>query len=366
MIPIYQPYLPKGSLKRAHDALDSTWISSKGKYLDEAKDRLKDLTGSRYVILVNNGTSATHLLSIALNRFTPRTNVIVPDNVYVAAWNSMIYDRQNRLIPVQANIDTWNFDTKIANDLAYKYNANILIVHNIGNIVDINLFDNHTIVEDNCEGFLGSYGRMSGTMSLASSVSFFGNKTITTGEGGAVFTDDEKVFEFLNSTKGQGQSHVRYLHDKIGYNYRMTNVQAAILIGQLEMVDDIINMKGAIFDQYDKELDGVVVRPKVHSRTDPANWMYAIRIPGITEEERIKIEHYMFQNYIETRSMFFNIAEHGYLDEFITYDDTYDRTNSDILRREVLMLPSFPELTSNKVSFICNSLKDAISRIKNK
>ena len=365
MIPIYQPYLPKGSLKRAHSALDSTWISSKGEYLDEAKDMLKDLVGSKYCILVNNGTSATHLLSIALNKRSYKENTIVPDGVYVAAWNAMIYDRSNCIVPVTTDLETWNFDIDQVNQFAKKYDANVLVVHNIGNIVDVTEIDALT-VEDNCEGFLGSYGQMSGTLSLASSTSFFGNKSLTTGEGGAVFTDDEEMFEFLNSTKGQGQSHIRYLHDKLGYNYRMTNVQAAILIGQLELVDQIISMKEEIFEQYDRELDGVIIRPKIHPRTDPSNWMYAVRIPGISEDDRIKIEHYMYQNYIETRSMFFDIGSHEYLKDFIRYDDEYDSGPAKLLRNEVLMLPSYPELTKNKVSLICNSLKDAILRVKNK
>ena len=117
-----------------------------------------------------------------------------------------------------------------------------MIVHNIGNVIDVpmlkNRFPNTIFIEDNCEGFLGKYGdKYTGTDSFASSISFFGNKTLTSGEGGAFITNDCDVFEYINKIKSQGQSNEKFIHDVLGYNYRMTNVQAAILLGQLECID---------------------------------------------------------------------------------------------------------------------------------
>ena len=92
MIPIYKPFLNKKNLKYAHDAIDSTWVSSQGKYLDYVKDELKSLLGSHKIILTNNGTTATHLLAISLKYKYPNINkIIVPNNVYVAAWNSFLF-----------------------------------------------------------------------------------------------------------------------------------------------------------------------------------------------------------------------------------------------------------------------------------
>jgi len=137
MIPIYKPFLPKHSLSYAHDAIDSTWISSKGKYIKLAEELLKEKMQAKYVQLVNNGTSATHLAVKALLYKNPSIKqIIVPNNVYVAAWNSIIYENL-KIKPVDANINTWNFDLEqlpeeIDNDTA------IMLVHNIGNIIDIN------------------------------------------------------------------------------------------------------------------------------------------------------------------------------------------------------------------------------------
>ena len=123
-------------------------------------------------------------------------------------------------------------------------NTAILVVHNIGNIINVPKlkleFPNTVILEDNCEGFLGKYdNKYTGTESFASSISFFGNKTITSGEGGAFITNDDDVFEYINKIKSQGQSNEKFIHDVLGYNYRMTNIQAAILYGQLDSLSEI-------------------------------------------------------------------------------------------------------------------------------
>ena len=138
MIPIYKPYLPKRSLKFAHDALDSTWISSTGKYIELSTEFLKDLLGVKNLKLVNNGTSATHLVVKALlYQNKDIKHVVVPNNVYVAAWNSILYENLN-LMPVDADLDTWNVDISKLNDiLGIKdpKDTAVMIVPNLGNII---------------------------------------------------------------------------------------------------------------------------------------------------------------------------------------------------------------------------------------
>ena len=248
MIPIYQPYFTQKNLEHAHKAIDSGWISSQGEYLDLSKNKLKELLGCKRLILTNNGTTATHLLALALKYKHPHiTKIIVPNNVYVAAWNSFLFDKNYELIPIDSDLNTWNFDiTKIKSLI--DENTAILVVHNIGNIVNVPKlkieFPNTVILEDNCEGFLGKYGdKYTGTESFASSISFFGNKIITSGEGGAFITNDDDVFEYINKVKSQGQSNEKFIHDVLGYNYRMTNIQAAILYGQLDSLNEIKEKK---------------------------------------------------------------------------------------------------------------------------
>ncbi len=358
MIPVYKPYLNKEILKYAHDALDSTWISSNGIYLDKAKEKLKEITAAKYVILVNNGTAATHLVALGLKYKYPNVNkLIVPNNVYVAAWNSFLFSGGYELFPKDANPSTWNFDLSKLNSI--DTNTAILVVHNLGNIINVPLlrrkFPEVIFVEDNCEGFLGKYeGKFSGSESLISSVSFFGNKTITSGEGGAVFTNDESLFEYLNSVKGQGQSSRRYLHDKLGYNYRMTNIQAALLLGQLEVLSIIQEKKAEIFYNYQNELKDLekVSFQKMEANTSHAQWMFALRLIDFTIHEKEKLELFLYENQIETRPMFYPITSHQHLSNI-----DCDVTNAKILHNQVILLPSYPELTKNQIKFICEKIK---------
>lgn len=358
MLPIYQPYLPKACLRYAHDALDSTWISSQGVYIDKAKDLLKETIGSKYVILINNGTCATHMLALGLSYKYPHIRkLIVPNNVYVAAWNSFLFSGGIKLIPVDANLATWNMDPALIPE--YDKETALLVVHNLGNIVNVPAIQrthpNLLIVEDNCEGIFGKYeGRFSGTASEIASVSFFGNKTITSGEGGAIFTQDEALFEYLNSVRGQGQSSVRYIHDKLGYNYRMTNVQAAILYGQLEMRDEIRERKREVFSWYKSELSGVeeVHFQKEEEHTEHAQWMFAVRFDGFTHSRKRELELFLFENNIETRPMFYSINEHAHLKNIPSVN-----TIADQLNHQCLLLPSFPELTRSQVLTVCRKIK---------
>ena len=365
MLPIYQPYLPASCLKYAHDALDSTWISSQGVYIDKAKEKLKEIIGSNYVVLVNNGTCATHMLALGLKfKYPNLKKIIVPNNVYVAAWNSFLFSGGWEFEVIDADLKTWNVDySKIkgtGKDTAF------LAVHNLGNIINVpelkKRFPDMVVVEDNCEGLFGKYnGQYSGTASLVSSLSFFGNKTITSGEGGAVLTQDSELFEYLNSVRGQGMSSVRYVHDKLGYNYRMTNIQAAILYGQLMIVDEIRERKSAVFNLYRSELSGLdeISFQEIESGTQHAEWMFAIRFNQFDLNKKRMLELFLFENNIETRPMFYSINEHAHLAALKS-----DNTVADLLNHQCLILPSFPELTRSQILTVTRKIKDFL--LKNK
>lgn len=366
MLPIYQPYLPKDCLKYAHDALDSTWISSQGVYIDKAKDLLKETLGTKYVILINNGTCATHMLALGLKYKYPHIKkILVPNNVYVAAWNCFLFSHGFELIPVDANLDTWNINTE--NIKEHGRDTAFLAVHNLGNIINIPVLQrNHPellIVEDNCEGIFGKHeGAFSGTKSLMSSVSFFGNKTITSGEGGAVLTQDDELFEYLNSVRGQGQSSVRYIHDKLGYNYRMTNVQAALLYGQLLIQSEIRERKSEIFNLYRKELEGIdeIAFQIPESGTVHAQWMFAVRFKNFDFNKKRMLELFLFENNIETRPMFYPINAHEHLKHI-----KGDTTMALKLNHQCLILPSFPELTRSQVLTVCRKIREFVGMNKN-
>jgi perosamine synthetase len=366
MIPVYKPYFPPGSLQLAHDALDSTWVSSQGKYIHLAQEKLQDLLKVPYVLPVNNGTSACHLVAKALQHVCPASHgkkkLIVPNNVYVAAWNAFLFDGDYELFPIDADLDTWNFDLNLLDEAISLFpDADVLVVHNIGNIVNvpdlIMKYPNTHFVEDNCEGFLGSYDNVfTGTASFASAISFFGNKNITSGEGGAFITNDQRAYEFVKRVQGQGQSSKRFVHDVLGYNYRMTNIQAALLCGQIDLIYDIGQMKYDVFLQYRmafRDREDIKIQIEA-SGTMHANWMFGVRVIGNTCYE--DAEKYFRAHGIEIRPMFYSITTHKHLlhhpDIFGVDYRQLHCDNADLLQKECFILPSFPELTDQEVKHI--------------
>jgi len=362
MIPIYKPYLPSHSLRHAHAAIDSTWISFNGPYVERATEKLRELLGVKYVQLVNNGTAATHLVAKGLFYKHPNiTKVIVPNNVYVAAWNAFVYDKNFDLVPIDADVATWNMNIEAASHLLDDNNTALYAVHNLGNTINIpalkRRFGKCVFVEDNCEGFMGTYeGKYSGTESLASSVSFFGNKTITSGEGGAVITNDEDVFKHVKSVHGQGQAPTKkYIHDRLGHNYRMTNVQAAILLGQLEILPEILEKKKNIFDFYKKEfalMRNVEVQ-QVEEGCTPSNWMMGVRLRS--RGGYASLQNFLADKGIDSRPMFYPMSSHSHLKHVAS--PTREK-GAKILHKEGAILPSFPELTHNELVHIVASIEE--------
>jgi len=364
-IPIYKPYLPLNSLSYAHEALDSTWLSSQGKYIQMVQEKLQELLNVKYVLPVNNGTSACHLVAKCVNHKN-KYEVIVPDNVYVAAWNAFLFDNSFELYAVECDIATWNYNLDaLDKSISMNPNAAVLIVHNVGNIINVpelkRKYPKTLFIEDNCEGFLGKYeGVYSGTECYASAISFFGNKNITCGEGGALITNDENAYLFAKCAHGQGQSDKRFIHKQIGYNYRMTNIQAAILCGQLEILPEILQKKNDVFNKYRLELkDREDIFMQISSQnTENANWMFGIRVPGNNYE----VTELFFKNKgIEIRPMFYPITSHQHLVDAaqINYEDC---SNAELLNKECFILPSYPELTILEQDYIIQTLNEYLEQ----
>ena len=351
MIPVYKPRISPSCIDYVKDTIESTWISSAGKYVDLATEKLKEVTGSKHVILTNNGTSAAHLVARSLKKFEPAVeNVLVPSACYVAAYNSLIYDNYGWYIKcIDLDLKTWNMNIE-----KIEEGDAILAVHNLGNIINVPQLKERfgcPIIEDNCEGFFGTYnGISSGTHSLCSSLSFYGNKNITCGEGGAFLTNDKEIYDFALKIRGQGQSETRYIHDELGYNYRLTNVQAAILLSQLEDVDYIWANKKRVFERYKnnlKNIDGIKLQ-KEEENTSHSYWMFGVRFIGLKSYE--VAEKYFNQASIDTRPMFYSYKKHKHL-SFSGEDKNASKIN-----QEVVIFPSYPDLSSEEIDYICDNI----------
>lgn len=361
MISIYEPNISKYS-KYAINAINTGWISNHGEYVEKATKKLKEFLNVKHCILMANGTCATHCLVLSLkHKFPDIKKIYVPNNCYVAAWNAVLIEYNKTNIEVmKMDIKTWNICTDETYIRSLETNSAVLIVHNLGNIINVprlkRIRPDIVFIEDNCEGFTGKYeGIYSGTSesTLCSSISFYGNKIITTGEGGAFCTNDDDIYNYIRKVYSQGMSNQRYLHDIHAYNYRMTNIQAAFLLQQLECIDEILLNKNRIFNFYTKlflDLKNVCL-PISEPNTEPACWIYGVRINGNKMSIKDTVEYFKKCN-VDIRPFFYPINVHKHLSDIPNNDET-----SFILNREIIMIPSSPTISEENQKYIVDQIK---------
>ena len=360
MINIYNSNIEKYT-SSALNAIKSGWISNHGEYIKLAEDKLKSVTNTKHCILMANGTCATHCLFLSLKFKYPTINKIyVSNNSYVASINSvlMVYTI-DQIELMKMNIDTWNIDTNEEYIRSLEKNSAILIVHNLGNIINVprlkHIRPDIIFLEDNCEGLFGKYNDCYSGMSediLCSSSSFYGNKIITTGEGGAFYTQHDDVYEFIKKIYSQGMSTTRYLHELHAYNYRMTNIEAGFLYDQLNDIENILKNKYKIFETYDTLLEpyGDKIKLIKKENTLYAPWIYAIRI--INNKSIEDTTEFFKKNNVDIRPFFYPMNSHHHLKSLKNEDEI-----SYILNKEIIMIPSSPDITFDEQTQVVNVIK---------
>ena len=339
MIPIYTPETTQ-YIQSAKKALDSGWISSHGEFIKKSEDKLKEILKTQYIILTNNGTSSTHMLYRSLKfKYPHLTKIYVPNNVFVAVWNCALLEYPADMIHVmQMDAKTLNMreDEEYIKSLD-PFSA-VIVVHNIGNVVNVprlkRLRPDIIFVEDNCEAFMEEYeGKKTGTESLCAAVSFFGNKIITSGEGGAFYTNDKSVYEYIYKSCHHGMSYKKYIYDVPGFNYRMTNIQAALLYDQLCNIDNIIEKKKRMIFNYSKFLKPFIVSKGL--------WMCVLQTKNGSQ-----LTKHLEENGVETRPMFYDIRTHEHLRTIKNIED------SCIQHDQIFMIPSSPLLEFSQQEYI--------------
>jgi len=266
---------------------------------------------------------------------------------------------------MKINKNTLNIETDEQYIMSLDNNAAVMIVHNLGNIINVprlkRLRPDLVFIEDNCEGLFGKYeGNYTGSVSLCSSISFYGNKTITTGEGGAFLTNDLEIYNFIKNIYSHGMSDVRYVHNNLGYNFRMTNIEAGFLYDQLNDYEHILDLKKHIFKNYDDLLNiniknNKIIKLVAEKLTENSYWMYTILIPSIKFNE---LEKYMEYKNIQIRPIFYDIHTHEHLKDIKKYENDEFTKN---ITNYGIMLPSYPELTYEQQKYVVSCLNEFIS-----
>lgn len=349
-IPVYEPFKCDNTKKYVLDCITSNWISSKGDYLGKFETSIKDRFGVKHCTSVSNGTSALFLALKAID-IKREDEVITSNFTYVASTNSILSVGAKPVFVDIRNSDL-NIDvSQIEEKITTKTKA-ILYTNVYGFIADYERLKgickkyNLMLIEDAAESLGGKYKSMfSGTLGDISTFSFFGNKTITTGEGGMVMSNKKSIIEKVRKLKNQGNSKTKvYYHDQLGYNFRMTNIQAAIGLSQIEKLTEILKLKRKLQKSYYDGLGTKVNFLKASNNTEPSFWV----IPILFENTRQKqnVEFALKKEEIETRPLFQPIDTLP----FYETDNSINRAKS--IFRKGLILPSYPGLTENQIERI--------------
>tara|TARA_R100001244_G_scaffold25113_4_gene25613 strand:- start:69965 stop:71068 length:1104 start_codon:yes stop_codon:yes gene_type:complete len=362
MIPVYQPWLTSKEKNNVHEAMESGWISSTGKYVEKAEELFADFVGTKHAITTTSGTTALHLCLRAMKIEDPKKYVIVPNITFIATAFAASYERMGVLI---AEVDprTWNIDPLQVEHFCSNYDvAAVIPVHLYGNPADMIALKvlqetwGFALIEDACESLGAKIGdKMTGSLGDMSCFSFYGNKTFTSGEGGMVTTDDDEYAERARLLRGQAQDpNKRYWHVDVGHNYRMTNIQAAILCAQLERADQILAEKKRVSDRYLANLGDMdeLKFQKVFEDHEHSNWLVSTEL--LTTKNHI-FSTWMRENGVDTRKVFYPISD------MPTYKDCETREPPRISRRlseHGVSFPSYPELSNKEVDHICDLVKN--------
>lgn len=359
-IPVYEPVLGGNEKKYVLDCLETGWISSLGKYVPEFEQEFSSFCSRKFGVSVANGTVALQLALMALD-IREGDEVIVPDLTFVATANAVSYTGAKPVF-VDSEPDTWNMDPSRIEEKITKKTKAIIPVSLFGHPCDMDpileIAKDHElfVIEDAAEAHGSEYkGRKSGSFGDVSCFSFYGNKIITTGEGGMCVTDNEKLANEMRFLKDHGMSsEKRYWHSKVGFNFRMTNIQAAIGVAQLEQIGKFIESKRKIARQYNsllKDVKGISLPPEM-PWAKSVYWMYSILVGDDYGMSRDELAAKLKAAKIDSRPFFYPMHQ------LPMYKSERQFPVAERLSAQGLNLPSSPMLSKEDIERICRVIAE--------
>ena len=362
-IPVAAPALVGNELTYVTDCLQSTWISSNGTYIDRFENGFASFCRTRHAIACVNGTAAVHLALMAFD-IGPGDEIIVPTLTFVATANAVRYCGA-RPVFVDAEPETWNLDPSRIEAAITSRTRGIIAVHLYGHPADMdpilaiarrhNLF----VIEDAAEAPGATYkGRPIGSIGDIAAFSFYGNKILTTGEGGMVTTDRADLAEKVRRLKGQGlDPEKRYWFPTIGYNYRMTNIAAAIGLAQLEKAEWHSQRRLDVSRWYHQQLATLAHAIEWQREMEwatHARWMMTVMLTGPAASRRDDVMARLDADGIETRPVFIPLH---LLPPYADIRGQQRFPVAEDLGRRGISLPTWAGLTEDDVTYVCDRLR---------
>lgn len=362
-ISVAQPKMAGNERNYVLDCLDTNWISSNGKYIGAFEETFAKYCGVKHAIATNNGTTALHLALVALG-LKPGDEVIIPTVTYIATANAVQYCGATPIL-VDVQADTMNIDPEAIERKIGPKTRGIIPVHLYGHPADMTAVNNIAakhglwVVEDAAEahGALVN-GKMVGSLGTCATFSFFGNKIVTTGEGGMITTNDDELAAKLRLYRGQGMDpERRYWFPVVGYNYRMTNIQAAIGLAQMEGIETALADRERLAGWYNQALSGLtnkIILPTQAAWAKQVYWMYNIFLREGDETHRDRVMRELDELGIETRPVFYPMHV------LPPYKQESFYPVADVWSQRGINLPTHQDLSREDVERIATSLREVL------
>jgi perosamine synthetase len=368
MIPVFTPNLDAGAKVNVDVCMEKGWISSQGDFVRQFEEEWAAYCGVKHGIAVNSGTSALEIAMAALE-LDEGSEVILPSYTIISC-ASAILNAGCRIKLVDVDPDTWCLDVAQTADAIGPKTRAIMPVHMFGHPVDMpavmDLADSHglAVIEDAAEAHGAMAGRkVVGGIGDIGCFSFYANKIITTGEGGMAVTNNDSLAERLRSYRDLCfNEERRFLHYRMGHSYRMTNLQAAVGVSQIDRVPEIIVRKRALADQYKERLSDIDSLNLPTEKGDVQNvyWMFGVVLAADHPLDATKLAHRLKDKGIETRPFFLGMHQQPVLKNLGLFDeDSYPVTEH--LARNGLYLPSSINLGTDQLDTVCEALKDCLA-----
>jgi perosamine synthetase len=363
-ISVCQPSLNGNEKKYVNECLDANWISSAGRFITLFESAFARACETKFGIACTSGTSALHL-ALATMDLGPGDEIIIPTFTMIATMNAVTYMGATPVL-ADSEPDTWNIDLNQVEDLITPKTRLVIPVHTYGHPVDMNplmaLSDKHgfSVLEDAAESHGATYeGRKTGSLGHAAAFSFYANKNITTGEGGMITTNDEDFAKMCRTLRDHAFCPERHFWHKVrGFNYRMTNLQAAIGLAQVEQLDALVKQRRRNAALYNELLMGVpgIILPPEAPNVESVFWMYSILVGDEFGMTRDQLRWFLADKGIETRTFF--IPMHFQPIYYATYKGQRFPVAEDLCRRG-LYLPSSSSLSEEEICYVAEAVKEA-------
>lgn len=363
MIPVNEPLLNGNEKKYLNECIDTGWISSEGPFVRKFEENIARYTQRNFAISCSSGSGALDIAVKALE-LQKGDEVIMPSFTIISCAQSLVLQG---IKPVLVDCDFYTFNIKVQ-DVEAKITPKtkaIMIVHIYGLCVDIEpileLAKKYDlkIIEDAAEAIGQEYkGRKCGSLGDVSILSFYPNKHITTGEGGMVLSDDEKIANRAKELRNLCFTKQRFVHEELGWNYRMTNMQAAIGVAQFEQIDEFIEKKRWIGNRYNELLVdmGMINLPlQKTSYCENIYWVYAITLKDYCEKNAKKVMSELGKEGVGTRPFFYPMHKQPVFNKMGLFLDEY-LPNSEKLYERGFYIPSGLALTQEEIEKVSESM----------